>query len=567
MNNVPRTLLRLLPALLLLPALVQAQSADPAPMAAPPVQGTHLRPAEVAGAGTHFVSRGDGVLLLLQSVAAQMQLPVVVSSKAQKRRVEGRFDLAQPRQVLEQLTRDLGLVWYSDGQTLYVTDASETRSAMGSMQFASIAVLNDFLRRTGLHDARYAVRGGSSDGTFYVAGPPVYVDIVVNAARYLDALYRGADQRTEHVEVIALRHSFVQGRRYGLRGTDNTLPGVADTLARLLAGSAGDIEVQPQVDADAVPDPASGTAATARRDSTVARMPTLPATPPPQPVTVVIPYPETNSLLVRGTLQGIQKVKQLVSELDLPRRQVELSLWIIDMQRQQLDELGVRWTGEIGVAGRLGVSFNGNSATLDGQRFLASVSALSTRGLASIVSRPVLLTQENVLAHFDSNSSFYARLEAERATSLETVTYGTLISVLPRVSDAEEVEMQLRIEDGNATEADVAGLPVIARTSIDTVARVPHTLSLLVGGYTRQEQARDGQSVPGLRRVPLLKHLFRHRAGRNHEMVRVFLIQPRVLGPAAPGTGLDTLQETPSPLPALYQSVRDDVMEATHGSH
>lgn len=566
MNSTQHPFRLLLPGVLCMLSL--AAHAQPSTEAPVPVQGTSLRAAEVAGKGTHFVSRGDGVLLLLQSVAAQMKLPVVVSSKAQKRRVEGHFDLAQPTRVLEQLSRDLGLVWYSDGQTLYVTDASETRSAVGSLQFASVAVLNDFLRRTRLHDARYAVRGGNADGTFYVAGPPVYVDIVINAARYLDELYRNADQRTEHVEVIPLRNSFVQGRRYGLRGQETTLPGVAETLSQLLGGAGiTDIQVQTHQPGEASVDPSSDAAAATRRDRTAAIVPPAHGASPSAPVTVVMPYPETNSVLVRGTLVGIQKVKQLVAELDLPRRQVELSLWIIDMRRQQLDELGVKWTGEVGIAGRLGVSFNGNSATLDGQRFLASVSALSTQGLASIVSRPVLLTQENVLAHFDSNSSFYARLEAERATSLETVTYGTLVSVLPRVSDHDEVEMQLRIEDGNTTDATVAGLPVVARTSIDTVARVPHTLSLLVGGYTRQEQARDGQAVPGLGEVPLLKHLFRHRSARNHEMVRVFLIQPRVLGHAAAGLDFDALQETPSALPALYQSVRDDVLEATHGKH
>ena len=249
----------------------------------------------------------------------------------------------------------------------------------------------------------------------------------------------------------------------------------------------------------------------------------------------MVAYPETNSLIVRGTLSGIQKVKQLVAELDLPRKQVELSLWIIDVQKKQLDGLGVKWSGQVGISGRLGVGFNGSTSTLDGERFLASVTALSERGHASVVSRPVLLTQENVLAHFDSNSTFYARLQAERAASLEAVTYGTMISVLPRVSADEEVEMQLKIEDGTDSGSEVEGLPVINRTTIDTVARVPHQLSLLVGGYTRHEQARNRAAIPGLGRIPWLGHAFRHRSNRQQELVRVFLIQPRVRTPAERG--------------------------------
>lgn len=550
-------------------AAAQQPDAAAAASADVPLERTSIARRGDLSADATFVSRGDGVTLLLQSVAGQMRLPVIVSARAQKKRVEGSFSLREPRRVLEQVTRDLGLVWYSDSQTLYVYDAGETRNAVGHMQHASIAVLNDFLRRTQLADSRYAVRGSSSDGTFYVSGPPVYVDIVLNAARYLDELYRGADARAVHVEVIALQNSFARGRRYGMRGQETYLPGMAESLARVLADSGvTHIAVRETTAPEPSPDPTSEVARALRQERTTepaAARGTLPRdngtdTPP----TIVVAYPETNSLIVRGTLDGIRKVKQLVTELDLPRKQIELSLWIIDMHKTQLDELGVQWSGEIGISGRLGVGFNASTSTLDGERFLASVTALSERGHASIVSRPVLLTQENVMSHFDSNSTFYAKLEAERTASLEAVTYGTLISVLPRVSANDEVEMQLKIEDGTASNQQVQGLPVINRTTIDTVARVPHRLSLLVGGYTRQEQSRDGSAIPGLSRIPWVGSVFRRRASRNLDTVRVFLIQPRVRAAAdllqdAGFNGLDALRQ---PLPEHLQRVSDSVREA-----
>jgi len=553
------------------PGAVHAQD-DAAATA--PLENTAVAHRGTLSPESTFVSRGDGVGLLLQAIAARMQQPVIVSPKAQKKRVEGSFGLRDPHTVLEQLARDLGMVWYTDGQALYVYDASEIRNAVGHMQHASIAVLNDFLRRARLADTRYALRGGSAEGTFYVSGPPVYVEIVINAARYLDELYRGADARAEHVDVIALRNSFAQGRRYGVRGWETTLPGMAESLARVLSDSGvTDIIVRRTATDEAsvaqgsdlanTIDPMSTRAAALGAD--VRRNSAPPALPP----TIVIAYPETNSLIVRGTLGGIQKVRQLVAELDLARKQVELSLWIIDVHKTELDALGVKWSGEVGVSGRLGIGFNGGSSTLDGERFLASVTALSERGHASIVSRPVLLTQENVMAHFDSNSTFYARLEAERTASLESVTYGTLVSVLPRVSADDEVEMQLRIEDGTSSGKEVEGLPVINRTTIDTVARVPHRLSLLVGGYTRQEQSRDRSDIPWLHRIPLLGGLFRHRNDRSHELVRVFLIQPRVRDAQEPTADagfhpLDTLDRS---LPVHYQRLNDTVREAIDAVH
>lgn len=552
-----------------LPTLAQSASNDDVPL-----ENTAIRHRSELAAEAAFVSRGDGVSLLLQSVAAQMGQPVIVSTKAQKKRVQGSFPLRDPRAVLDQVARDVGLIWYSDGQTLYVHDASETRSAIGHMQHASVAVLEDFLRRTRLADTRHALRGAGSDGTFYVSGSPVYVGIVLDAARYLDELYRHADARAEHVEVIALRNSFAQGRRYGMRGQDSTLPGMADILARVLADSGvTDIVVRRPASDTAAEDPATETAAAARQGTAVERQDVRSAaraaSAEAQTPTIVVSYPETNSLIVRGTLAGIQKVKQLVAELDLPRKQVELSLWIIDVHKEQLDSLGVKWSGQVGISGRLAIGLNAPTSTLDGERFLTSISALAEQGHASVVSRPVLLTQENVLAHFDSNSTFYARLQAERATSLEAVTYGTMISVLPRVSVDEEVEMQLKIEDGTTSGAQVEGLPVINRTTIDTVARVPHRLSLLVGGYTRHEEGRDRATIPGLARIPLLGNAFRHRSGRHKETVRVFLIQPRVRTGAelSPRDGFDSINDLELPLPAQYQRVNESIREALDGKH
>ncbi|MBJ7517925.1 MAG: hypothetical protein JHC82_17525, partial [Stenotrophomonas sp.] len=133
----------------------------------------------------------------------------------------------------------------------------------------------------------------------------------------------------------------------------------------------------------------------------------------------------------------------------------------------------------------------------------------------------------------------------------------------------EEVEMQLKIEDGAASGADVEGLPVINRTTIDTVARVPHRLSLLVGGYTRHEQVRDRTTIPGLAKIPLLGNAFRHRSGRQQEMVRVFLIQPRVRTRAelSPRDGFDSVDDLALPLPAQYQHVSDSIREALDGQH
>lgn len=149
---------------------------------------------------------------------------------------------------------------------------------------------------------------------------------------------------------------------------------------------------------------------------------------------------------------------------------------------------------------------SGMSSTLDGGKFMAEIIALSKDKLANIISRPVILTQENIPAIFDNSHSLYTKLLGEHNVDLQKITFGTSVSVLPRFTQEDEIEMMLNVEDGNANEMSSNGesllspLPEVARTNISTIARVPRGKSLLIGGYTRDEDKNEYASIPGSRK-------------------------------------------------------------------
>ena len=216
-------------------ASVQAQT---------PLEGTQLTRRDLPSE-EGFVARGGSVAQLVNVVAGKVGQSAIVSPKAQKKKLEGTFDLAKPSHALDLVCKDLGLIWYSDGQSLYVYDASETRSAIGRMRSASVTSLQAFLRQSNLDDERYPVRGAAGDGTFYVSGPPVYVEAVINAASYIDDIHHGVEAEATHVEIIKLNNGFIGGRRYGVRGQSEVMPGMADVLAAMMTqAQPGKVTVQ-----------------------------------------------------------------------------------------------------------------------------------------------------------------------------------------------------------------------------------------------------------------------------------------------------------------------------------
>ncbi|VVE04128.1 Outer membrane protein MxiD [Pandoraea pneumonica] len=522
-----------------------------------------------------YVARNDNLRVFFDALSPSLGKPIIVSKVAAKKQVSGDFDLTNARALLESLAAKLGLIWYHDGQSIYVYDASEVRSATVSLRYARVADVTAYLRTTGLYDRRYQVRGDTRNGVFYVSGPPVYVDLVLAAAKSLDRVSRSDDAQAsapEQIGVVRMDNAFVSDRTYALRDEKIVIPGM-ETIVRELVASGDAPQPRPapavsapraRLGAEDADDEASAAPANADTDAA----PDAPeASESPTAPVVVRAYPAGNSLIVKGTAQQVERIERLVTRLDVPRRHIELSLWIIDLRKEALDSLGIDWSGGANLGSKVGLLLNATTpvSTLDGVRFLAQIHALASNGRATVVSRPVILAQENIPALFDGSQTFYVPLEGERSTDLRSVTYGTMVSVWPRFAGDDEIEMTLNIEDGTSapprdSDSKYTALPTVSRTHISTIARVPQGKSLLIGGYTRDSGDTVEKKIPLLGDIPLLGRLFHYTSSTQNNNVRVFLIQPREIGQAlardASDIGADTVKTLPYPQDAAVQAVR-----------
>lgn len=489
----------------------------------PDMQGIDIAPPKgTAG----YVAKNESIQFLFNALSSEARKPYILSKLAQKKTVTGDFDISNPTRFLDKISAQIGLAWYDDGQTIYVYDNSELKNAVVMLRSATLTTLNEFLQRTGLLSNRYPIRGEEKNNAFYIAGPPAYVDIVVNAAAYLDDLYKNVDLNKQRISIIKLHNTFVNDRKMKVRDQEITVVGIGKVIEAILLNDRRElitVDSKPATPLASGSDISAFAPAEKKMTNDTSQI-------------KVIPYPDTNSLLVKGTQEQIDLIQTLVEQLDIPKRHIELSLWIIDVNKSDLDKLGVDWQVGVKLGGNaqfnLTTSNGAASSTIDGTKFLAQIYALSSKGMADVVSRPIILTQDNVPASFDNNSTFYTKLQGERVASLESVTYGTLINVLPRFSPrGDEVEMILDIEDGQQQDAtnDVNGIPLVTRTKLSTIARVPKDKSLLIGGYTLDQYKHDKSKVPFLGDLPFIGSAFRNETETYTKKVRVFLIQPKLI--------------------------------------
>ncbi|NWD27616.1 type III secretion system outer membrane ring subunit SctC [Pseudomonas yamanorum] len=451
--------------------------------------------------GEPYKARDESLHTFFTALSLPLGLPIVVSQAAARKRISGAFDFDSAQPLLESVARQHGLIWYSDGQVLYLYDADEAKSSVVTLRHISVDILRGFMRRSGLDEARYPLRA-SGARVFYVSGPPNYVDHVLRLAQLMDRQRAELRMGPQRIGVVQVLNTHVADREYSMGDRTVTVPGMASMIEKLLeAEQKGASPRQPGLLAD-------------KNIS-------------------VLAYPDTNSLLIKGKPAQVSFIENLVAELDVPKRGVEVSLWLVDVDRDELKQMGFAAAGK-------------SSATrvmtpVEDDAFMKRITALEQRRRAKVTTLPVILGQENVPAVFNDNQTFYLPRPGEDRDEWQPVVYGTQVSVLPRFAEANEIEMLLTIEDGRqmgkAGSRDKRS-EAVERTGVNTVVRMAPGRRLLVGDFQRD-------TSPAL-------------AGRYYgpmaNSVRLFVIQATAAGDAVP-TGAEPGQAPPL-TPSQHERVK-----------
>jgi type III secretion protein C len=218
---------------------------------------------------------------------------------------------------------------------------------------------------------------------------------------------------------------------------------------------------------------------------------------------------------LRQPLHALSLYRQLIDQLDVPTAQVEIEAMIVDISTDRASELGVSWSGRIGrldfnLGRQTEVTAASNSARA-GNFLMAQLRALETKGDAEIISRPSVLTSDNMAALLDLSETFYIRTQGERVANVTPVTAGTTLRVTPHVVEIDGkllVQMKIDIEDGRLSGRQIDSLPTVGRTSISTEATVDHGDALLIAGYVSTNDLASKDQVPVLGDIPGVGVLF-----------------------------------------------------------
>ncbi len=461
------------------------------------VHGATLDQIKWQGEPFVMISRGTPLTEVLHEFGSNYGIPIVVSSKVNDE-FSGRLQNKSPMDVIDYLSRHFSLVWYYNTDVLYVYKTTELMSEVIPLTNISSMDVLDYLQSTDvLADHACQLKPKETIASVQLLGVPICVNTVSKLIEKLDSNAKQAAVNHEVVKIYHLNYASAGDSDYSYRNQPVKVPGLVSVLREMsteLKKSAD--ESGPVFAAD----------------------------------------PRQNAIILRGSADDQTTYSNIIKQLDVKPQMIEISVSIFDVDASNFKQLGVNWSAAASLGGG-SVSFNSGTSdqgfsTVIGNtgNFLVKLNALEKNSKAKVLSRPSVVTLNNVQAVLDKNITFYTKVTGEKVAKLDSVTTGSLLRVTPRMineNGQKSVNLVLNIQDGQQS-SPVGGeepLPQVQNSEISTQATLTSGESLLIGGFIQDIDKTTKNKIPLLGDIPILGKLF---SSTNHEVesvMRLFLIK------------------------------------------
>lgn len=288
----------------------------------------------------------------------------------------------------------------------------------------------------------------------------------------------------------------------------------------------------------------------------------------------------TNTLIIKDTSASIMNIRDLISKIDIPVKQVMIEARIVSATDSFSKDMGVKW-GVLsqGAASNRNLLVGGSdqtiwdlkkysmtSQTVNGQTVsypkynitrpdnlnvnlgvtnptgriafgLLSISdmlldlelsAMQADNKGEVISSPKVLTADKQTAKVMSGTQIpYQEAAASGATSTSFVEAALSLEVTPNITPDGRIGMQLVIENGRPN--FTSNPPSIDTDSVTTNVVVDDGQTVVLGGIYRTTTGDSVSKVPFLGDLPYVNRLFKRTEVRNDKQELLIFVTPKLV--------------------------------------
>ena len=255
----------------------------------------------------------------------------------------------------------------------------------------------------------------------------------------------------------------------------------------------------------------------------------------------------TNSIIITDMSTQFSNIKKLAKSLDQPIPQVHISAHIVTMNKQSMDELGIKWgyTGHSSqVLSKFDVDFGVtnaassvgfNLAKLSGSLLNLELSALESENQLEIIASPNLLTANQNMASIKQGTEIPYEVSngGNGATSIEFKQAVLGLEVTPKIIANDQMILDLYITQNTAGRSikrrDGGEALAIETQEIRTQVKIKSGETVVLGGIFQQINNVSKNSVPGISNVPIIGNAFKNKAKKQQKRELVIFITPQLV--------------------------------------
>ncbi len=274
----------------------------------------------------------------------------------------------------------------------------------------------------------------------------------------------------------------------------------------------------------------------------------------------------TNSLIVKDIEENIVKIRELVSDLDIPTPQVRIEARIVIVDEGYVKNLGIQWGGVyddgkgtqiFGQSSTAGVTFAGalvnmpasNADTVLGFTFGnvnnftnldLRLSALEQTNNGRIISSPSLLVIQNETANIEVNNPFpenrtSTEVNEDGATTTTEVSFPdiwTKLKITPQVTSNEDIFMEILVEKDSKGQQAIFDDNIFTGVNshkLETKIILKNHGTAVIGGLFTENEKDSNSSVPWFSKLPILGWLFKNKNTENNRAELLIFINASVV--------------------------------------
>ena len=473
----------------------------------------------------------------------------VVMSESVEGTLSGDFRHLPPQEFLDKVTVLYNLSWYYDGTALYIYTGAEVQTLLIDLKYMKAGEVREMLKDLGVEDSRFPIKTTSKDELIMVSGPPRYVQLVAELVEKADVLREKRAYSEIETRIFRLKHTWADDVNLSASSSESTasIKGMATMLEEIVTGGGNNpIREKGRKNAEKGKE---GKEDKKESDDKDVLADSLDRGFQP----IIKAENRLNAVVVRDVSSRMHLYEELIAELDVPLKLVEVAVTVLEMNKEDaLDwqlSLAVRGGSsnmDAGAGQNAGTLFSANDLAGKGLTgalsyigehvsVAASLSALRQKGKARSISRTSLLTMNNMAASIEDKQSYHARVVGTEVASLEEVSAGTSLKLKPRIVFSEtpgvpnQLWMTVSLEDGGFESVTVDAMPLSRTTNLETQVAVIEGECILLAGYLRDIQQKVAWGIPWLRDIPYIGWLFGGSGKKNETVQRMFILTPYII--------------------------------------